>query len=249
MALDDNNIVSIVEIAVYVPTIIVSFFICMRHGFGKSSGVDWVNSKKTSPLITVRHFRLIQLVILVGTILAIVGASKSNKGTSAPTAPAVESEVAVVLYAVSFAAVALVLLLEVPSISLVPEAERIIVPAVGLALPFIAVRVLYSLLLVFVHTGVFSRTGGPVSVRVGMSVVEEFVVVAIYLFLGFRLPKLDKSEHGEILSRSSKNGRGRSGRLLARFSGSDDGHDLEHGRNNGGEQGASPSAYYGRPGQ
>lgn len=208
--------------------------------------VDWVNSKKTSPLITVRHFRLIQLVIAVGTILAIVGATQGNKGTSAPTSPAVESEVAVVLYAVSFAAVALVLLLEAPSISLVPEAERIIVPAVGLALPFIAVRVLYSLLLVFVHSGVFARTGGPVSVRVGMSVVEEFVVVAIYLFLGFRLPKLDKSEHGEILSRTSKNGR-RSGRLLARFSGSDDGHDLEHGRNTGGEQGAS--AYYGRPGQ
>lgn len=185
----------------------------------------------------------------MGTILAIVGATNSSKGTSPPTSPAVESEVAVVLYAVSFAAVSLVLLLEVPSISLVPEAERIIVPAVGLALPFIAVRVLYSLLLVFVHSGVFARTGGPVSVRVGMSVVEEFVVVAIYLFLGFRLPKLGKSEHGEILSRSSKNGRGRSGRLLARFSGSDDGYDLEHGRNTGGEQGVNASAYYGRPGQ
>jgi hypothetical protein len=38
MALDDNSIVSIVEIVIYVPTIIVSLFICMRHGFGRSSG-------------------------------------------------------------------------------------------------------------------------------------------------------------------------------------------------------------------
>lgn len=177
-------------------------------------------------------------MIAVGTILAIVGATRGNKNPSSPT---VESEVAVVLYVVAFAAVAFVLLLSAPSTSLVPEAERIIVPAVGLALPFIAVRVLYSLLLVFVHSGVFVKIGGPVAVRVGMAVVEEFVVVAIYLFLGFRLPKLEKSAQGEILSRPSKNRRRNRG-LLARFAGSDR-YCLEHGRSAGREQGA----YYARP--
>lgn len=208
--------------------------------------VDWINSQKVSPSITVRHFRLIQLVILVGTILAIVGATQGNKNPSLPPSPAVESQVAVILYAVSFAAVALILLLSAPSVSLVPEAERIIVPAVGLALPFIAVRVLYTLLLVFVHSGVFSRTGGggSVSVRAGMAVVEEFVVVAIYLFLGFRLPRLDKSERGEILSRASKN-RGGNRRLRTRSDGSDERYDPEQGQSDGGEQGVC----YARPGQ
>jgi hypothetical protein len=38
MALNANNIVAIVELAVYVPAIIVSFMVCLRHGFHRSSG-------------------------------------------------------------------------------------------------------------------------------------------------------------------------------------------------------------------
>ncbi len=184
-------------------------------------------------------------MVAVGTVLAIVGATSGNKD---PSSPAVVSQVAVILYLVAFAATAVVLLLSVPSISLIPEAERIIIPAVSLALPFIAVRVLYSLLLVFVHSGAFARVGGPVAVRIGMAVVEEFVVVAIYLFLGFRLPKLEKSApQGEILSeRPSRNRQRNGGRLLSRFPGSGtDRYDPEHGQSAGGEQGA----YHARPGQ
>jgi hypothetical protein len=163
--------------------------------------VDWTNREKTSPPITALHFRFIQLLVVLGTILAVVGATK---GSHDPNSPATISYVAAVFYAVTLAALVLVLLVSTPSLPLVPEAERIIVPAVALALPFIAVRVLYSLLLVFVHSGVFVRFGGPIAVRVCMALIEEFVVIAIYLFLGFRLAKLDKSEQGEILSRSWK---------------------------------------------
>lgn len=38
MGLDSPSIVAIVEIAVFVPAIIVSFFVCLRHGFSRSSG-------------------------------------------------------------------------------------------------------------------------------------------------------------------------------------------------------------------
>jgi hypothetical protein len=40
-----------------------------------------------------------------------------------------------------------------------------------------------------------------------MAVVEEFVVVAIYLYLGFRLDRLEVNEQGPILSRPWKNKR------------------------------------------
>ncbi len=193
--------------------------------------VDWTNREKTSPTITVLHFRFIQLLILVGTILGIVGATNGGRD---PNSPAVESEAAVVLYAVAFAALVLVLLLSAPSTSLAPEGERIIVLAVALALPFIAVRVLYSVLLVFVHSGVFVRSGGPIAVRVCMATVEEFIVVAIYLFLGFRLAKLDSSELGEILTRPWKASR-RNRRRHSRFARSGR-YDSEHGQNTGGEQ-------------
>ena len=97
------------------------------------------------------------------------------------------------------------LLVSARSRSAVPADERLIVPAVALALvPFIAVRVLYSLLVVFVHSGAFARFGAPVAARLCMATVEEFVVVAVYLFLGYRLARLDESERGEILSRPWK---------------------------------------------
>jgi hypothetical protein len=38
MALDANSIVAIVELVAYVPAIIVSFMVCLRHGFSRSSG-------------------------------------------------------------------------------------------------------------------------------------------------------------------------------------------------------------------
>lgn len=77
-------------------------------------------------------------------------------------------------------------------------------PAVGLALPFVFVRLLYQILAVFVHQGAFARIGGSVWVRVFMAVVEEFVVVAVYLFLGFQLDRLKASEQGPIESRPWK---------------------------------------------
>ncbi|KAK4032569.1 hypothetical protein C8A01DRAFT_50648 [Parachaetomium inaequale] len=255
MALNANSIVAIVELVAYVPAIIVSFMVCLRHGFHRSSGwlytlalcliriigaacqlatipnpddvplitasvilenigvtplllatlgmlsrlVDWTNRQNPSPTITIYHFRLVQLLILLNTILSIVGGTDNN---ATPTSPATESQVAAVFYVVTYAALLLILLVSARSRSLVPADERLIVPAVALALvPFIAVRVLYSLLVVFVHSGAFARIGGPAAARLCMATVEEFVVVAVYLFLGYRLARLDESERGEILSR------------------------------------------------
>ncbi len=202
--------------------------------------VDWVNRENPSPTISVLHFRFIQLLILVGTILGIVGATNSDHQSSSLP---VESDAAVVIYLVVLVALALVLLISAPSISLVPEGERIIVPAVALALPFIAVRVLYSLLLVFVHSGVFVRIGGPIAVRVCMATIEEFIVVAIYLFLGFKLAKLDSSEQGEILSRPWKAPR-RNKRRHSRHARSER-YDPEQGQNTGVEQGLQTMDNYG----
>lgn len=38
MTLDANRIVSIVEIVVYVPALVLSLIVCNRHGFSRSSG-------------------------------------------------------------------------------------------------------------------------------------------------------------------------------------------------------------------
>jgi hypothetical protein len=92
----------------------------------------------------------------------------------------------------------------------VPTAERRICAAVLAAFPFIAVRILYSVLAAFLHNHLFSIYNGSVPVLVAMSVVEELIVVFIYLLLGWFLPKIEAAMRGDIENRpwKARNGRG-----------------------------------------
>ncbi|KAK3938954.1 hypothetical protein QBC46DRAFT_291396 [Diplogelasinospora grovesii] len=167
---------------------------------------DWINARST-PIFNVRHFRLVQVLITVGLILSIVGGtSSSGSDDGGSIQPSTISQVAIILYIVAVAACTGILLLSFPSLSAVPDEERALAAAVALALPFIMVRLAYSALAVFLHNSTFSIVDGNVVVWVCMAVLEEFVVVAIYLLLGFRLNRLDAQ--GEILGREWKGGRG-----------------------------------------
>jgi hypothetical protein len=154
-----------------------------------------------------KHFRIIQLVISIGLILSIAGGSSSN-GTSIP----MTSKIGIILYIISFAAIVLVCLMSISSLSHVPTAERRVCAAVLAAFPFIAVRILYSVLAVFLHNHLFSIYNGSVPVLVAMSIVEEFIVVFIYLLLGWFLPKIEAEMRGEIESRPWKANKGSGGR-------------------------------------
>lgn len=153
--------------------------------------VDLANTK-ASPTFKTRHFRIIQVVITVGLVLAITGGTGMQTGQQ--TQMPASSKSAAVLYVVGFVAILFVLLVSVPRRHLVPRRERNVPIAIFVAVPFIAVRLLYTVLSVFVHDHLFNIVTGSVAVRVGMATVEEFVVVGIYVFLGMRLKKLEGSE-------------------------------------------------------
>uniref|UniRef100_A0A093Y042 DUF7702 domain-containing protein n=1 Tax=Talaromyces marneffei PM1 TaxID=1077442 RepID=A0A093Y042_TALMA len=272
MAIDANQIVSVVEIVVYVPALLLSLIVCNRHGFSRSSGwyytftlsliriigdvlllltysntstglliaaviFDHIGltplllatlgmlSRFTTTSITIKYFRLVQLAVVVGAVLGIVGAEQASSSSS----PSAMTYIAVLCYVAAYAVIVLVFCLALPfTREHIRDAERALAPAIGLALPLVLVRLAYQVLVVFVHRGAFSRLGqGSVGVHVAMAVVEEFVVVAIYLFLGFRLDRLNVDEQGPILSRTWKDRgsrgerrsrsrkRGRSGRGVA----------------------------------
>lgn len=101
----------------------------------------------------------------------------------------------------------------------IPGKERLLVPAVCVALPLVFIRLLYQILVIFVNRGDFKRIDGPVIVLVLMSVVEEFLVILIFLFMGLRLNKLDESEQGPILSRRRRDRKQRRGRQRKRQGG------------------------------
>ena len=143
-----------------------------------------------------------QIVILVGLILSIVGGTEAipKNDTDVVKTPTL-SKVGVILYFVGFAALTAILVVTTSQLRHVPGQERRIALAVGLAWPFILARLLYSALAVFVHNHLFSLMGGSVAVRAGMAVAEEFVVVIIYLALGLYLKKL---AGGELANRPWK---------------------------------------------
>jgi hypothetical protein len=165
--------------------------------------VDWINGRSQG-MLTVKHFRLIQLLITLGLILSIVGGTSGNTNPDGTITVSTTSKAGVVLYIVAYCALCMVCLVSMPSISHVPTLERRIAIGVIVALPFILVRLTYSALVVFVNNHLFNVIDGSVAVFAAMAVVEEFIVVFIYLLLGFTLEKLQPDQQGEIASRPWK---------------------------------------------
>jgi len=256
MAWHGRDTIALIELIFFSPCLLLSAFVCFRHGFSRSSGwfytlvlcliqiiggicqfvthsnqsagllqtilildsiglaplllatlgmlsrfVDFVNASST-PKLTIRHFRLLQLFLLVATILAIAGGTNISVDSNGTYQILTTSKVGVALYIVSFAGIALMFILSLPQVSVIPSKELRVPIAIGIALPFIAVRLLYSVLSVFLHNHLFSVANGSTAVRLGIAVVEEIVVVGIYVSLGLFVDKLDASTKGPISSRA-----------------------------------------------
>ena len=65
-----------------------------------------------------------------------------------------------------------------------PRGEKRIYFAVLAALPFLAVRLLYSLLAAFSNNSTFSIQGGNPLVQLFMGILEEFIIVVMYTLAG-----------------------------------------------------------------
>jgi hypothetical protein len=163
-------------------------------------------------MLGVKHFRILQLIITLGLILSIAGGSSGSVSADGTVTVATTSKVAIGLYILAYVALALIVLLSLGKISSIPSGEKIVLVTVILAMPFILSRLAYSTLSVLLHNHLFSIVSGSVVVHVAMAVVEEFIVVAMYLLLGFKVDKLDASQQGPIANRPWKNKKNRGGR-------------------------------------
>lgn len=110
----------------------------------------------------------------------------------------------VCLFVGAYVAMIITFLIASPSLRLIKTRERFVAIAIVVAAPFISVRLLYSILAVFVHNHNFSTLTGSVPVRVGMATIEEYIVVLIYVGLGFILHQLAPEQQGPIESRPWK---------------------------------------------
>jgi len=257
MKFDSHGGISIFELVVYFPALLVAIFVCSRHGFGRSSG--WVftlilclvrivgaccqlatyhsetkglfeaviilDSIGISPLLLATlgllsrcadsignassklfhpiHFRLLQLLITLGLILCIVGGTNSYSSTGVYQ-PQTTTKAGVVLYVVAFIMLILLAVVLAAKSSNSPGGDKRIVWAVFLAIPFIAVRLIYSLISVFAHNPHFNLVTGSVVIHVFMSVIEEMLVVIIYLAVGLMVETITRADRGPIANRRWK---------------------------------------------
>jgi hypothetical protein len=144
------------------------------------------------------------LLISLGVILSIAGGSSGSTDQNGNIQISTTTKVAIILFLVAFIGMMLILVVATSSIGLVSSRERLTALAVIIAAPFIVVRLAYSTLAVFLHNHDFSIVNGSVPIHVAMSVIEEFIVVIVYLVLGFMINKLDNDQRGPIASRPWK---------------------------------------------
>jgi hypothetical protein len=169
--------------------------------------VDWINSRGNQ-VFGMKQFRLVQLLITLGLILSIAGGTSGSSSDGTVTV-STTAKVGVILYVIAFAGITFILVISAGHRTAVPIQERRSPVAIAIAWPLIFVRLTYSILAIFLHNSTFSVVGGKVGVRVGLAVVEEWLVVIDYLILGFNLQKLEPEQQGELTNRQWKDRRQR----------------------------------------
>jgi hypothetical protein len=174
----------------------------------QSCSVDSINTR-ASPTFTAKHFRFLQLLITLGLILSIVGGTSATPNANGVIEVQTTSKAGIALYIVAFVGLVLIYLISVPSTSVVPWKERRVPVAILFAAPLILTRLIYSACSVFLHSKNFNIITGNIVVLVAMAIAEEFLVVAIYVVLGFLVDKLDASSQGPIAGRQWKMKKGR----------------------------------------
>jgi hypothetical protein len=95
-----------------------------------------------------------------------------------------DTKVGVIIFLLAFVEIVVLALFTLPHAKRVPVAQKRILYAVLLALPLLAVRLLYSILVDFSTSSTFSVSDGSPYVQLGMAIVEEIIVVILYTAAG-----------------------------------------------------------------
>ncbi|RDH39642.1 hypothetical protein BDQ94DRAFT_7323 [Aspergillus welwitschiae] len=141
--------------------------------------------RKTGRGLLPAFFRLIGLLTLAGMVLCIVGSSMSSSLQGITNS--IEAKVGDVLYVIAWACLCVLLLVVGSKYASIEDGEHRLLLAVGVSVPLLLVRLIYSLLSVFTHNPTFNMFTGNVTVFLVMAVLEEIVIVGICLGVGMTL--------------------------------------------------------------
>lgn len=243
MAVTYRSSVSIAEIIVYVPCLVIAIVLATRHSFRHASGWIYlamfalarligasmqlatishpndislyfgaatVTNIGLSPLLLatiglLRHvfdstrydrstpvqasIRIFLTILAVALILGIVGGVQAGRdySNSGRYTPSILSKVSSVLYTIGYAIIVAMVAVAYFKISHIGAGEKRLLFAILASLPFLLVRLVYSLLVTFGHNKNFNVVTGSVTAVLCVAFVEEFIVTVIYEAAGLLL--------------------------------------------------------------
>ena len=145
-----------------------------------------------------RLLSLIQIPTILALVLAIIGGTKSfNSDPNTVSTGEKLSEVAVVVFVLILMILTAVTVVTMTRLTHISQGETRIIFAVACSIPFLFVRVLFSLIAAFDHNSTtFSVTATDqkaVDVEAFMATLEEFCTVILYLVAGLAAPKIERA--------------------------------------------------------
>lgn len=143
-----------------------------------------------------RVLRLLQLLLLVGVILGIVGGTKQGHymDPDEVSRGRTYSRVSTILFTIGFVLVGAGLAFTLANLRHVIPAERKLVYACIACYPFLFVRLLFSLISVFAQTKTFNSFHPNVWVKGFMSAAMEFIVAIIIITVGLITPVVEPKQ-------------------------------------------------------
>ncbi|KXG48551.1 uncharacterized protein PGRI_024210 [Penicillium griseofulvum] len=175
---------------------------------------DSIMRKTAKPLPPI-IFRLVGLFALVAVILSIVGVTGNSDITHGLVN--IKTKLGLIFYLVAWVGVCGLFLLVLKRSQSIEDGEHRILLAVGVSLPLILVRLIYSFIYTFGRNAKFNMVSGNVTIQLVMSVIEEFVVVLVCLGIGLTLqvrPPADYTPQPSVYSQQEDSVELESGRLM-----------------------------------
>ncbi|KAJ6119275.1 hypothetical protein N7523_003555 [Penicillium sp. IBT 18751x] len=181
------------------------------QGFAAYSGIigrlaSIYTNKATATSRRSKIIQLIHIPALIALILAISGGTdQASSNISDHQTGKTETRATIILFLVIYIAACFLWVITVRDLGRMASSQRRLFLGILLALPFIAVRLLYSLITDFANNPKFSFVDGDAAIQLGMATIEEFVVVLMYTVLGLITPRstIDPAVGGGIISQEA----------------------------------------------
>lgn len=136
------------------------------------------------------------MITLVGLILSIVGQTASSDPTNGLVNA--KTKIGLIMFLIAWVGLCILLLLVGSRYRGIEDGEHRLLLAVGLSIPLLLVRLIYSLLVAFTQNPSFNMITGNVTIMLVMDVLEEIIIVLICLGIGLTLSVRQSAAYIEV---------------------------------------------------